>query len=163
MDALKRMLLALAATTMVAGLAPAHAQDTRDTRPEPERPRTERGDGGGSNRIGEPFVPEALRKFHLGFHETLGVTCVTFWWHGADSKTIGFTNGGDEVIPKGTVFTFIIQPGGQTGTWTLNYDLPPGESWYAEKLTGVDAEQLECDVVVKDKVVAEKPAGDKVP
>ena len=106
---------------------------------------------------------QELRKLRLGFHETLGLTCVTYWWHGNNETGIGFTNTSDKVIPKGTVFTFIIQPSGQTGTWTLYYDMEPGETLVVDKLTGVDADQMECDVVVKDKVLAVKPAGDKVP
>lgn len=108
---------------------------------------------------------EGIRKMKLGFHETLGLSCVTYWWHGKNEDTITFTNDSDQIIPKGTVFTFIIQPSGQTGTWTTPGDMAPGEFYYADKLTGVDADQIECDVVVKDKVEGfyEKLDGDKVP
>lgn len=163
MDALKKFSLVAMAALLAAGTAPVFAQDTRPTQTEPERPRVEQG-GSDSSRIGEPFfVNPPKRYIDFGFHETLGLTCVTYWWHGSDSNSITFTNNGDKIIPKGTVFTFVIHPGGQTGTWTVYEDLLPGDSLSAKKLTGVDADQLECDVTVKDKVVAEKPAGDKVP
>lgn len=106
---------------------------------------------------------EGVRKMKLGFHETLGMICVIYWWHGTNNKGIGFTNTSGEVIPKGTVFTFIIQPSGQTGTWTLSGDMEPGETLVLDKLSGVDADQIECDLVVKDKVHDEKPAADKLP
>lgn len=163
MDAFKRFSLVAMATIIAAGAAPVFAQDTRDTRP--ERPKVEQG-GSDSSRIGEPFfVNPPKRHVVSGFHETLGVTCQTYWWHAKNHDWIEFTNNGMKTIPKGTVFTWIMKPSGEIGTWTVPEDIKPGERiklWHV--LVGTNADHVDCDVTLKsDKPIEAEIDPSKLP
>lgn len=117
MDALKRFSIAAMATLLVAGLTPALAQ-TRDTRPEPQRPRVENGGGSDSSSTDikiEPRLPKS----------TDGVRCLIKQTHGGPEVTV--VNGTGKVIPAGTVVTFYMQPGNIQKTFKLETDWQPGQ------------------------------------
>jgi len=118
MDAFKRFSIAALATILVAGAAPAFAQDTRDTRPQQGRPIIEQGDEGGGSV--EPEQKQRLPK------STEGVRCLVKEGHGGPE--ILAVNGTGKVIPAGTVVTLYLQPGNIQKLFKLETDWQPGQS-----------------------------------
>ena len=118
MDALKRFSIAAMATVLVAGLAPAEARDTRDTRPEPERPQIERNGGGDSSSTDikiEPRLPKSSD----------GLSCVIDYEPGG-SYAYAVNNSGKD-IPAGTVVVWYAQPGNIQEYYQLNWDWKAGD------------------------------------
>jgi hypothetical protein len=128
MNVLKAICAAATAAIVIAGLSPALAQ-TRDTRPEPERPRTENNGGGTSDQIGEPFFPgEGVDSDPVGDIGFPGKRAVDLSFvcnvvrptH--NDLAIKLHNDGNVTIPKGTEIVFQLP----TGEW-WSYIVP--EAW----------------------------------
>jgi hypothetical protein len=131
MNLLKAVCAAATAAIVIAGLSPALAQ-TRDTRPEPERPRTE--NGGSSEQVGEPFIPGGGVDSHpvgdIGFPGKravkLSFTChvIRPTWN---DLAIRLRNNGNVTIPKGTEIVFQL-PTGEWWSYTVPEAWEPGEN-----------------------------------
>ncbi|WP_156387386.1 hypothetical protein [Devosia sp. Root105] len=153
MDAFKRFSIAALATILVAGAAPAFAQDTRDTRPQQGRPIIEHGDEGGGSV--EPGQKQRLPK------STEGVRCLVKEGHGGPE--ILAVNGTGQVIPAGTVVTFYMQPGNVQKLFKLTDDWAPGQSLAIPVKLAELPDDAECSLKLKSSPEPEMPADDPVP
>lgn len=148
MDAFKRLSIVAMAAVLAAGAVPALAQTRTD--PEPDRPRIEKGDGGGSEtaRNDEGRLPKS----------TAGVRCLVKEGHGGPE--ILAVNGTGKVIPAGTVVTLYMQPGNVEKLFKLTEDWAPGQSLAVPVKLAELPEDAECSLKLKSSPEPEMPADD---
>jgi len=108
------------AAVVVAGATPAFSQ-TRDTRPEPERPTVDRSDNDSSS--GDADQSEATSSPRI----TPGISCIVDIRDGGklEAKLVNSTG---KMIPAGTIITVYIQPGNIQQHYKLQKDWGPGFS-----------------------------------
>lgn len=147
MDALKRFSFATVAVLLAAGVAPLLAQETRDTRPQPQRPVIESSDGGSSATEREP-APRLPKP-------TDGVRCLVKQGHGGPELLA--VNGTGKVIPSGTLVTLYLQPGNIQKLFKLETDWQPGQSIGIPVKLADLPEGADCAVKLADGAPEQQP------
>lgn len=117
MNVLRRLSIVTMAAILAASAVPVFAQDTRDTRPRPERPVVEHDNGGSDAADVEPDARKPK--------SSAGLSCVIDYSPGG-SYAYAVNNTGKDV-PKGTVVVWYAQPGNIQEYYQLGWDWKAGD------------------------------------